>query len=33
VLGELLAALTEAQFTGEIGTRADAVVFARSRMA
>jgi tRNA nucleotidyltransferase/poly(A) polymerase len=33
VLGELLAALAEAQFTGEVGTRAEAVAFARSRMA
>jgi poly(A) polymerase len=33
VLGELLGALTEAQFTGEVASRADAVAFARSRIA
>jgi len=33
LLGELLAALSEAQFTGEVSTRADAVAFARSRIA
>jgi putative nucleotidyltransferase with HDIG domain len=33
LLGELLAALTEAQFTGAVATHADAVAFARSRMA
>ena len=32
LLGELLAALTEAQYTGEVSTRADAVAFARSRI-